>query len=1203
RSDVVITGGVDTLNDIFMHMCFAKTQILSPTGDARPFSKDADGTVLGEGVGVLVMKRLADAERDGNRIYAVIRGLGASSDGRSQSIYAPGIEGQVRALEAAYADAAIDPATVELVEAHGTGTRVGDKVEFQALCRVLGKSAGEGRRCALGSVKSMIGHTKAAAGTAGLIKTVLALHHKVLPPTLKADDPDPALGLADSPFYLNTRSRPWPAPSGRPRRAAVSAFGFGGSNFHMVLEEHAPGRTDPAWDGSVEILAFSAETGDGLRQAAAAFLEDAASRTDGDWPSAAARTRAAFSAAHPFRLLLAAADRLEASSDLARALEALRTQGAGAPLNQPNVWLGTGTGHSRIAFLFPGQGSQYVGMGRELACVFPEALEAIEQAQAHWGRRPALVDLLYPRPGAPPDDPEAELKSTDAAQPAIGAVSLAFHKVLARFGVVPDAVAGHSFGELTALCAAGWIREADFHALAAARGAVMAAADPGAMLAVRAPLAEIERMLAEESLGVVLANRNGPEQGVLSGTHEAVAAAAESCRRRGFAATPLPVGGAFHSPLMQDARKRFGQALKKIRVTPGPVPVYSNATGARYPDDARLARRRLGDHLLQPVDFVRELETLQAEGIETFLEVGPRAVLTGLAGRVLQNRPVNLLAVDASSGRAPGLLDLARTLCRLAALGFPVRLGEWESPAPPADAPRMRIPISGANYRSPERAAITAASRPATAGPIEAPADRTQPPVAAAPSPVNPSPPSTGPMSTNTLFTPPAVTEALRSIQDGLKTIQAIQLQTAQAHQKFLETQSEANRILLELVKNTGRLAGIEPSEPLPAAAALALTPPIPDPLPTAVASPAPAAAAPAQPPAAPPAPADSGTPIPAAAARPGIDDALRAVVSELTGYPAEMLAFDMDIESDLGIDSIKRVEILSALEERMPGLPPVAPEDMGRFKTLGQIARFLDRPVDPARSSDPSDPAPAPAQPPAAAPSPGRPDLAPALLAVVSELTGYPTEMLALDMDIESDLGIDSIKRVEILSALDERMPGLRPVAPEDMGRLKTLGQMIDHLAGPAPAEAPAPAPVATAEAPQGPLPCEIPPPAAERRVVTMDELPPTAPVKAIAIPPGRKVFVTDDRAGLSQAVTAELNTRGVNTVLVSTDILRYKKQLPPAAGLIVIAGRTSPDPDADLVHAFELTRALAPALLESARLQGAFFATVTRLDGAFGF
>ena len=1097
RSDVVITGGVDTLNDIFMHMCFAKTQILSPTGDARPFSKDADGTVLGEGIGMLVMKRLADAEREGNRVYAVIRGIGASSDGRSQSIYAPSIEGQERALEAAYADAGVDPGTVELVEAHGTGTRVGDKVEFQALCRVLGKSPGESNRCALGSVKSMIGHTKAAAGAAGLVKTVLALHRKVLPPTLKADTPDPALEIAGSPFYLNTRSRPWPAPAGRPRRAAVSAFGFGGSNFHMVLEEHTPFRAEPAWDGSVQILAFSADSELALQRAASAFLEDAGRQGEAAWPAAAARTRARFDAAHPFRLLLASADRSEALRDLAAALDAARVRGETGSLNVPNAWFGAGVERGRLAFLFPGQGSQYVGMGRELACVFPEALAALEEAQAHWQRTPSLCDHLYPRPGAPPVDPEAELRATDAAQPALGAVSLAMLKILARFGVVPDATAGHSFGELTALCAAGWIQEADLHALAAARGAAMAAAAPGAMLAVRAPLAEIERLLAEEAPAVVLANRNGPEQGVLSGAREAVADAAERCRRRGFAVTPLPVGGAFHSPLMQSARKQFVQALKKIRITPSPVPVYSNTTGATYPDTPREARRMLGEHLLRPVDFVRELDAMQADGIGTFLEVGPRAVLTGLAGRVLRDRPAQLLAVDPSSGRAPGLLDLARALCRLGALGYPVRLAEWESPEPDVETPRMRIPISGANYRSPGRPTVEVEHPTAIAGPIDSAADH-RPQPAAASSPVNPSATSTGPMSTNPPFTPQTVAEALRSIQDGLKTIQAIQVQTAQAHQKFLETQSEANRVLLELVKTTGRLAGVEPTEVLPAPAArpLAASHPEPQPRPLAPAAPA---LAPAVRAAQPPGP---GAPTPSGPSRPGIETALRAVVSELTGYPTEMLALDMDIERDLGIDSIKRVEILSALEERLPGLPPVA---------------------------------------------------------------------------------------------------------PEDMGRLRTLGQMIAHLGGAAPVETAVPPP---AEAPGGdsrPPQVDLPPPAieaAERRVVQLVELPAAPGNDPPTLPTGRKVFVTDDRTGLSQALTAELNTLGINTVLVSVDILRYKKELPPAAGLVVMLNPKSPDMDADLGHAFELTQALAPGLLESAKLPGgAFFATLTRLDGAFGF
>jgi len=235
HSDMVITGGVDTLNDIFMHMCFTRSHILSPSGDIRPFSKDADGTVLGEGIGMLVLKRMDDAVRDKDRIYAVIRGMGTASDGKSQSIYAPRKEGQEQALRSAYQSSGIDPASVDLIEAHGTGTRVGDQVEFRALNQVFQEFVPQNRsthkRCALGSIKSMIGHTKAAAGAAGLIKAALSLYHKVLPPTLKAEEPDPALEIDISPFYLNTKSRPWLAPSDNPRRAGVSAFGFGGEQF------------------------------------------------------------------------------------------------------------------------------------------------------------------------------------------------------------------------------------------------------------------------------------------------------------------------------------------------------------------------------------------------------------------------------------------------------------------------------------------------------------------------------------------------------------------------------------------------------------------------------------------------------------------------------------------------------------------------------------------------------------------------------------------------------------------------------------------------------------------------------------------------------------------------------------------------------------------------------------------------------------
>ncbi len=1215
RSDLVITGGVDTLNDIFMHMCFAKTQILSPTGDARPFSKNADGTVLGEGIGLVVLKRLADAERDGNRIYAVIKGLGSASDGRSQSIYAPHIEGQVQALETAYAAAGIDPATVELVEAHGTGTRVGDKVEFQALCQVMGNTAGSGKRCALGSVKSMIGHTKAAAGAAGLVKAALAVYHKVLPPTLKADEPDPALEFESSPFYLNTRTRPWLAADGHPRRAGVSAFGFGGSNFHLVLEEHRSAKPCIAWDGSVQILAFSADHREGLLQSITAFRQSLADPLpESDWARAAARTRTRFDARHPFRLLHVVEDPSQVRTDLQRTTEALASHSRRDFFKLPQAFFGGPAQRGKLACLFPGQGSQYTDMGRDLICRFPAAMTVLENADRRTPLNRPLSHLIYPPTGTETEAPENALRATDAAQPAIGAVSLAVWRVLEEFGVGADAVAGHSFGELTALCAAGWIDEADFLDLAAARGRAMAHAEPGAMLAVRAPLAEQAQLIARSNLPVVLANRNAPDQGVLSGSPEAIAQVSALCRQNGYALRQLPVGGAFHSPLMSGAQKAFLKTLEDARIRTGPIPVFSNTIGGPYPEDPETARRLLAGHMLQPVDFVGEIEAMYDAGVRTFVEVGPRSILTGLVSAILKDRPFQALALDGSNGRRAGLADLARALCHLAALGYPVRLENWESPQPPAEETRMRIPIAGANFRKSEppepaarqRRALSQIGAPDRPSAIEAPLRSRHIP-----------PHRKDIMVKNINANPDSVTDALRSVQEGLKAIQAIQLQTAQAHEKFLETQSEATRVLLELVRNTSQLAGLpggspkelrrpESSESAQAPAdsfsqptVLALRPPADRPADPALVAASEPTDHTAIPSALPPATDSPAT-------RSGLEAVLLAVVSELTGYPAEMLGLDMNIETDLGIDSIKRVEILSALEEKLPGLPAVAPEDMGRLQTLGQIINFLSGP----RSQNQSAAAPHFPAEPSPTNSVGREALTQSLLNVVSTLTGYPAEMLGLDMNIEADLGIDSIKRVEILSALEEKLPGLPAIAPEDMGRLHTLGRIIDHFSGSPPA---ADATPATRPVPAAPHDEEPPPagggvaehPAARlalRQVVMLEPAPALEPAAA-SLPSGRRVFITDDRTGLAQAVLAEFGNMGIHAVLVSADILKFKRDLPPAAGLVIIQNPTSKTLEADLKNAFELTHAIAADLLESAKQQAAVFTTVTRMDGAFGF
>ncbi|MBW2055401.1 MAG: acyltransferase domain-containing protein, partial [Deltaproteobacteria bacterium] len=490
RSDMVITGGVDMLNDIFMHMCFSKTFVLSPTGDSRPFSKNADGVVLGEGIGIFVLKRLDDAEKDGNRIYAVIKGVGTSSDGKSQSIYAPRAGGQEKALQTAYTQAGIDPVTVELIEAHGTGTIVGDEVEFQALNNFFGTSDNRDKRCALGSVKSMIGHTKAAAGAAGLMKAALSIYNKVLPPTLKVGEPDPKLNIHESPFYLNTNTRPWFSNNEHPRRAGISSFGFGGSNFHLVVEEHRRHKQEITWDGSVEIVALSASSREQLKE----HLGDFKTHVDKglsyeELSKKTAETRADFSTSDPYRLLMV----IEPSTDLtglfdraSHALESNRSQNA---WQFENIFYGSHEPAGKIAFIFPGQGSQYPEMGRDLICSFPDAFKIRENANDQYKSYDRLTDRIYPIPDygeKEKTNPEETLRKTDIAQPAIGAVSMAMLNIVHGFGITAHFTCGHSFGELSALCAAGRLDLDTLLHLAITRGRLMAAAgqNTGGMLAV-----------------------------------------------------------------------------------------------------------------------------------------------------------------------------------------------------------------------------------------------------------------------------------------------------------------------------------------------------------------------------------------------------------------------------------------------------------------------------------------------------------------------------------------------------------------------------------------------------------------------------------------------------------------------------------------------------------------------------------------------
>ncbi|MEI7529575.1 MAG: beta-ketoacyl synthase N-terminal-like domain-containing protein, partial [Elusimicrobiota bacterium] len=349
RSSMVVTGGVDCFNDIFMYMCFSKTPALSASGDAKPFDASADGTALGEGLGMIVLKRLEDAVKDGDRIYALLKGVGSSSDGKGKAIYAPSSEGQARALRNAYEVTGVAPSTVELVEAHGTGTTVGDGVELGALTEVYG-SGKDGAWCALGSVKSMIGHTKASAGSAGIIKAALSLYNKTLPPTIKVTTPLKQLAAGSTPFYLNTELRPW-IKKDHPRRAGVSALGFGGANFHAVLEEYNSEKQQPDWDGDVQIAALSGPDIETLKKELAGWKGL-------DWDGVrvkAMRSRAAFRNTDAARLTFVLERGQDAEKLITSALSNLDSQKNSRTWTTPDGIFFASGAPEKLAVLFPGQ--------------------------------------------------------------------------------------------------------------------------------------------------------------------------------------------------------------------------------------------------------------------------------------------------------------------------------------------------------------------------------------------------------------------------------------------------------------------------------------------------------------------------------------------------------------------------------------------------------------------------------------------------------------------------------------------------------------------------------------------------------------------------------------------------------------------------------------------------------------------------------
>ena len=1059
RSDMVVTGGMDTFNDVFMYACFSKTPALSPTGQARPFDREADGTILGEGLGVIVVKRLDRAQQDNDRIYAVIRSLGTSSDGKGTAVYAPNHEGQIKAIENAFELIDFSPETIELMEAHGTGTMVGDEIEIKALLEAYGSGEGKGSWCALGSVKSQIGHTKAAAGAAGIIKAALALYHKVLPPTIKVSRPPEQLETGKSPFYVNTDQRPWMPAAGHPRRAAVSSFGFGGSNFHLLLEEERPDKPGVDWDGRFQLIPFSGTDRGALVQKLNTW---ARSREEERFGLPAADLRQEFDAREPHRMVLVIdRNRSDQVRMVEQAVARLETGDDSGWHTPDGVYYGLGPAPGKLAVLFPGQGSQYVGMLRDLVCQFPEMLEVLAEADGVFSTvsgdsNPSrLSDYIYPMPVFDADEKrlaEEALKDTRRAQPAIGAVGLGLFRVMERFGLRPDFAAGHSYGELLALCAVGCYGSRELIGLSSLRGKLMAKGNghQGAMLAVRTDAGQSETIIRRENLNLVVANKNAPRQTVLSGAVEDVEKAAALFTREGITNTRLKVSTAFHSSFMDHATGPFSEALEKVDFSPAKIPAFANSTARPYPGEPDPARRILAGQLVSPVEFIQEIENIYDEGVRVFLEVGPGRSLTGLVRDILAGRPHQALAVDSSAGKRRGLLDLAHVLAHLAALGYDINTSAWEDvpreqPEKSDKKPVFTVPISGANQFKPAPIKIEKTAPKAPAVRAEKIKEMTPQPPTPLPEKTTPDQgirsrprPAAGPEPKSTApqvdISSPPLKEALRLTRENMKIMQDMQSQTARLHQQFLSHQEQAQKSMQALIGQQQQLLKASfqpgsniilaepaiPAEPEFVWPALEAEPPRPETVPQV--KPAPPQAVPQVKPAP---PGTSST----------VEKILLEVVSEQTGYPIEMLSLDMGMDADLGIDSIKRVEILSALAERLPGAPTIGPEHLGTIETLKQVAEFLSQ-------GGPE---------PALAGGPERNDsfdsICAVILEIVSEQTGYPMEMLSLDMGMDADLGIDSIKRVEILSTLAERLPGAPTIGPEHLGTIETLRQVAEFL------------------------------------------------------------------------------------------------------------------------------------------------------------
>lgn len=1218
-SDVVIAGGVDAIQNPFSFLCFSKTQALSPTGRCRTFDANSDGIAISEGFAVVVLKRLADTERDGDRVYAVIRGVGGSSDGRDRGLTAPRPEGQIRALRRAYAQANFSPSTVGLIEAHGTGTVAGDQAEIQALTKFFRESSAQRQNCAVGSVKSMIGHTKAAAGVAGLVKVSLALHHKMLPATLGVTEPNPKADFPSTAFYVNSENRPWIQPvDAPPRRAGVSAFGFGGTNFHVVVEEYVdsvvPNERAPVETWPAELLVWRSKSRQGILQAVTLLRNKIEAGARPRLVDLAYSVTSAATGDRGLPTLAIVATSLDDLKGKLDAAEKLLTSDAGRRHDHQGIHYAEKplASEGKVAFLFPGQGSQYVNMLNDVAIAFPEARECFDQADqvlaGKFGQ--SLSRFVFPPPAfndAERQQQQNALTETNVAQPALGAAGLALYHVLRRLGIEPDMAAGHSYGELVALCVAGAFDEATLFRLSEARGRFMregAGDDAGTMAAVEAGRDDLAKLLGESD--VTLANMNAPRQTVISGTRASVDAAINLLGQHRIRARLLPVACAFHSPLVAPAQQKLAKMLDDVALGTLTIPVFSNTTGERYPDDLAKAARILSGHLARPVEFVREIQAMYAEGARVFIEIGPRNVLSGLTSRILDKQAHVCVPLD-QMGR-PGLTQFVNGLATLASEGvspladelfrgrgarrLDLKLLEKETGAPTfspttwiVDGGRAR-PLNPLDPRNVQRPTLPVrvkiidgepsgevGDRKVPSSPVDREAavdDSLQSSHSTQPSHggeghsrSSPANVSSGPKRPHTVSAPAPATREISPIQTTSQVKVSAAMTSGpmisgppgdragevmqhfqQVMQRFLDTQRSVMLAYLQSPGAVARTSEIDVVAPIQPASSEEngfpiVAPSTPRPPVSSHSASAPTVRSTV------PSPISSAPPSPRREASPYVDvtggeaNGTNRSPTNGKGHTTTAIAHETD-STDKGRVTAHPVSVGLPVAHQPTGAPP---------KTAASAA-------------------------------PGREQLSERLLALVSERTGYPTDMLGLDVDLEADLGIDSIKRVEIVGTFVRSLT-LPPERQPEMERLtasRTLRQLLEQIT-----EAVAPAgsePMLGSGAKEGdqrpfdggPSDSRI-----KRFVVEPVLLP--AVVKNAQLARDGVVVITDDSRGIGVRVAKELRRAGYRTVRIvlptaevgaedDTNVLRVDLGNPDVLGRLLGDVRVTHGRISALVH-----------------------------------